>query len=175
MERNKVVTNTSPLINLALIDRLQLLEEQFDEVIVPEKVLDEVDEGNSVELSGSSTGFNSPSYSWSFKEDPTGSVNLNSENTRKASFVAPDNVDSDQDVEVRLRVTDDQNSKSATSTATVTVVNTDIGNIDSGSSSSGGSDSDDSPVKIVDEEEDGEEKNQESDNSDEDSSEDDED
>lgn len=45
MENSKVVTNTSPLINLALINQLQLLEEQFDEVIVPEKVLDEVDEG----------------------------------------------------------------------------------------------------------------------------------
>lgn len=36
-----VVSNTSPLLNLALIDRLDLVEQQFPTVQVPEQVWDE--------------------------------------------------------------------------------------------------------------------------------------
>lgn len=40
-----VVSNTSPLLNLALIDRLDLLESQFPTIVVPEQVWDELLEG----------------------------------------------------------------------------------------------------------------------------------
>jgi hypothetical protein len=41
----KVVSNTSPLLNLALIDRLDLLRNQFSELDVPEQVWDEIQAG----------------------------------------------------------------------------------------------------------------------------------
>lgn len=41
-----VVSNTSPLLNLALIDRLDLLETQFSTVTVPEQVWRELEEGD---------------------------------------------------------------------------------------------------------------------------------
>ena len=46
MPKNKpVVSDTSPLLNLAFIDRLQLLEKQFGEVKMPRQVWNEVLEG----------------------------------------------------------------------------------------------------------------------------------
>jgi predicted nucleic acid-binding protein len=41
-----VVSNTSPLLNLALIDRLHLIESQFGEVAVPTAVWDELTAGS---------------------------------------------------------------------------------------------------------------------------------
>lgn len=41
----RVVANTSPLLNLALVERLDLLEAQFSSVLVPEQVWDELTEG----------------------------------------------------------------------------------------------------------------------------------
>ena len=40
-----VVSDTSPLLNLALIDRLDLLQSQFSDVTVPQQVWDELTEG----------------------------------------------------------------------------------------------------------------------------------
>ncbi|MUV89763.1 DUF3368 domain-containing protein [Halapricum sp. CBA1109] len=40
-----VVSDTSPLLNLALIDRLDLLETQFPEIVVPRQVWNELTEG----------------------------------------------------------------------------------------------------------------------------------
>jgi predicted nucleic acid-binding protein len=40
-----VVSDTSPLLNLALIDRLDLLQTQFADVTVPRRVWDELTEG----------------------------------------------------------------------------------------------------------------------------------
>jgi predicted nucleic acid-binding protein len=40
-----VVSDTSPLLNLALIDRLDLLESQFSRVTVPQQVWDELTDG----------------------------------------------------------------------------------------------------------------------------------
>jgi len=40
-----VVSDTSPLLNLALIDRLDLLRTQFTDVTVPRRVWDELTEG----------------------------------------------------------------------------------------------------------------------------------
>jgi len=40
-----VVSNTSPLLNLALIERLHLVEVQFDEVVVPTAVWNELTAG----------------------------------------------------------------------------------------------------------------------------------
>jgi len=40
-----VVSDTSPLLNLALIDRLDLFESQFSEVTVPQQVWDELTDG----------------------------------------------------------------------------------------------------------------------------------
>lgn len=40
-----VVSDTSPLLNLALIDRLDLLESQFSGVTVPSQVWDELVDG----------------------------------------------------------------------------------------------------------------------------------
>ena len=40
-----VVSDTSPLLNLALIDRLELLESQFSEVMVPQQVWNELTDG----------------------------------------------------------------------------------------------------------------------------------
>jgi len=37
-----VVSNTSPVLNLAIIDRLDLLRNQFDEIWIPQTVLDEL-------------------------------------------------------------------------------------------------------------------------------------
>ena len=37
-----IVSNTSPILNLALIDELQLLRQQFGEVVIPEGVLEEL-------------------------------------------------------------------------------------------------------------------------------------
>jgi predicted nucleic acid-binding protein len=41
----QVVSNTSPLLNLALIDRLDLLEAQFSDLEVPEQVWEEIQAG----------------------------------------------------------------------------------------------------------------------------------
>lgn len=41
-----VVSNTSPLLNLALIERLHLIESQFGEVVVPTAVWDELTAGS---------------------------------------------------------------------------------------------------------------------------------
>jgi len=41
----RVVSNTSPLLNLALIDRLDLLRSQFSGLEVPEQVWDEIQAG----------------------------------------------------------------------------------------------------------------------------------
>ena len=43
----RVVSDTSPLLNLALIDRLDLIERQFSSVVVPEQVWDELTDGES--------------------------------------------------------------------------------------------------------------------------------
>jgi predicted nucleic acid-binding protein len=45
MPKDKVVSNTSPLLNLALIDRLELLQNQFSKVEVPRQVWDEIQAG----------------------------------------------------------------------------------------------------------------------------------
>lgn len=37
-----VVSNTSPILNLAIIDQLILLQYQFGEVLIPSAVLDEL-------------------------------------------------------------------------------------------------------------------------------------
>jgi predicted nucleic acid-binding protein len=37
-----IVSNTSPILNLAIIDHLDLLQEQFEQVIIPTDVLDEL-------------------------------------------------------------------------------------------------------------------------------------
>ena len=37
-----VVSNTSPILNLALVERLALLKEQFGQVLIPQAVLDEL-------------------------------------------------------------------------------------------------------------------------------------
>lgn len=37
-----VVSNTSPILNLAIVDQLHLLQEQFQEVLIPSEVLDEL-------------------------------------------------------------------------------------------------------------------------------------
>ena len=37
-----VVSNTSPILNLAIVDRLILLEQQFGEILIPGAVLDEL-------------------------------------------------------------------------------------------------------------------------------------
>lgn len=42
-----VVADTSPLLNLALIDRLELLESQFSGVTVPRQVWDELTAGEA--------------------------------------------------------------------------------------------------------------------------------
>lgn len=42
-----VVSDTSPLLNLALIDRLDLLEAQFPGVVIPEQVWDELTVGEN--------------------------------------------------------------------------------------------------------------------------------
>jgi predicted nucleic acid-binding protein len=44
-DRELVVSDTSPLLNLALIDRLDLLESQFLSITVPEQVWNELTEG----------------------------------------------------------------------------------------------------------------------------------
>ncbi len=36
------VSNTSPILNLSIIDRLDLLRYQFDEVFIPDAVLEEL-------------------------------------------------------------------------------------------------------------------------------------
>ncbi len=49
-----VVSNTSPLLNLALIDRVHLIEAQFGEVVIPTAVWNELTEirGESLALRG---------------------------------------------------------------------------------------------------------------------------
>ena len=42
-----VVADTSPLLNLALIDRLDLLSDQFPAVVAPEQVWDELAAGEN--------------------------------------------------------------------------------------------------------------------------------
>ncbi len=41
-----VVSNTSPILNLAIVDRLPLLQEQFPRVIIPSEVLEELKPGD---------------------------------------------------------------------------------------------------------------------------------
>lgn len=40
-----VVSNTSPILNLAIVDQLVLLRRQFGEVLIPNGVLDELKVG----------------------------------------------------------------------------------------------------------------------------------
>lgn len=47
MPADDVVTDASPLLNLSLIDRLDLLETQFERVYVPEAVWDELTAGEA--------------------------------------------------------------------------------------------------------------------------------
>lgn len=84
----------------------------------------EVDEGESVELEGSSTGFNSPVYSWSISDDPTGSASLTGSG-QAVDFEAPEDVDEDQVVDVDLTVESDQNDRVASDSLEVTVADTD--------------------------------------------------
>lgn len=44
-ENRLVVSDTSPLLNLSLIDRLELLEEQFNALKVPKAVWREIQSG----------------------------------------------------------------------------------------------------------------------------------
>jgi predicted nucleic acid-binding protein len=37
-----IISNTSPLLNLAIIDHLHLLPQQFDQVLIPPMVLEEL-------------------------------------------------------------------------------------------------------------------------------------
>ncbi len=37
-----VVSNTSPILNLAIIGEIHLLREQFEEILIPEAVLEEL-------------------------------------------------------------------------------------------------------------------------------------
>ena len=37
-----VVSNTSPILNLAIVDQLELLRWQFSEILIPHAVLDEL-------------------------------------------------------------------------------------------------------------------------------------
>jgi hypothetical protein len=37
-----VVSNTSPILNLAIVDQLELLHQQFGEILIPHAVLDEL-------------------------------------------------------------------------------------------------------------------------------------
>jgi len=37
-----VVSNTSPILNLAIVDQLNLLHRQFGEILIPSAVLDEL-------------------------------------------------------------------------------------------------------------------------------------
>jgi len=37
-----VVSNTSPILNLAIVDQLVLLRQQFGEILIPNAVLDEL-------------------------------------------------------------------------------------------------------------------------------------
>lgn len=42
-----VVSNTSPLLNLALIDRLDLLEAQLPAIVIPQQVWEELSVGEN--------------------------------------------------------------------------------------------------------------------------------
>ena len=46
-DNSLVVSDTSPLLNLALIDRLDLLKSQFDSITIPSQVWDELTGGDS--------------------------------------------------------------------------------------------------------------------------------
>lgn len=37
-----IVSNTSPILNLAVVNQLHLLKQQFDELFIPKAVLDEL-------------------------------------------------------------------------------------------------------------------------------------
>jgi hypothetical protein len=37
-----VISNTSPILNLAIVDRMKLLRQQFGEILIPHAVLDEL-------------------------------------------------------------------------------------------------------------------------------------
>jgi predicted nucleic acid-binding protein len=37
-----VVSNTSPILNLAIVDQLELLRQQFGEILIPHALLDEL-------------------------------------------------------------------------------------------------------------------------------------
>lgn len=37
-----VVSNTSPILNLAIVDQLELLRQQFSEILIPNAVLEEL-------------------------------------------------------------------------------------------------------------------------------------
>lgn len=45
-KHNIVVSDTSPLLNLAFIDQLELLKTQFNEILVPKQVWEEIQEGH---------------------------------------------------------------------------------------------------------------------------------
>ena len=46
-DNSLVISDTSPLLNLALIDRLDLLKSQFDSITIPSQVWDELTGGDS--------------------------------------------------------------------------------------------------------------------------------
>lgn len=46
-DNDLVVSDTSPLLNLALIERLDLLESQFSSITVPSQVWDELTNGEA--------------------------------------------------------------------------------------------------------------------------------
>ena len=57
-----VVSNTSPILNLALIDRLALIREQFTTVTIPKGVLEELRVGEN--LPGSKNIFEALDAKW---------------------------------------------------------------------------------------------------------------
>lgn len=57
-----VVSNTSPILNLAIVDRLSLLREQFNEVWIPQAVVDEL--RTAEDLPGSPAVRNALSQGW---------------------------------------------------------------------------------------------------------------
>ena len=57
-----VVSNTSPILNLAIIGKLELLRHQFEHVVIPQAVLDELRVGE--DLPGSGTIGNALSLGW---------------------------------------------------------------------------------------------------------------
>ena len=54
MKRREIISNTGPLIALASIDRLDILNNLFEKVVVPEAVHDELLEGGPAQAGISS-------------------------------------------------------------------------------------------------------------------------